>query len=448
MSDSTDTDTAAAATPALEAKIEDAGPCRKKKSLTLPPQTVREEIDRAFLEVVRGVHVPGFRVGHLPRKVAEMRFGKAVREEVRGQLMEKAYGEAMEKHGLVPIGHPDIDAGEAVVDPEKPFSFEVIVEVRPEVKIPDLKGVRVRRTAVTVAAADVDRAVEDLRLDRAELRPAGDGTVADRDVVVLDAAVLLGGERIIDAENVQYRHPSEVLAGISVPGISKEILGRKTGEEFALPVTLPANFKMQEHSGKVGDLRLTVRDVKRFHLPELDAAFAKTLDFDSVEELRAEATKAVHREKEVQAEKDLDAAILDAIIALAPIELPEGIVKKEIGQIISRYQADLHMQGASPEAIEEKLATVQGDAAEHVAREFRVAFLTDEIAKARGLFVTEGEVQEQVTLMASRYGRPVEEMHKYLEQRDLFPSLRGRLRERKVLDALRRDVVIEGAPAA
>lgn len=429
---------------AVEAKVEDAGPCRKKLSVTVPAERVAEEIDRAFLEVVRGVHVPGFRVGHLPRRVAEMRFGKAVRDEVRGQLLEKAFGEAMEKHGLVPIGRPELDAGEAVVEAGKPFAFEVVVEVRPKVTIPDLKGITVRRPAVEVSGQDVEKAVEDLRLDRAELRPAPDGVVAERDVAVLDAAVVLGGERIIEAENVQYRHPSEVLAGISVPGIAKEILGRKSDESFSVKVTLPGNFKVPEHAGKEADLQLTVREVKRFHLPELDAEFAKSLDFDSVEELRAEAEKAVRREKQVQAERALDAAILDAILARAPVELPEGIVKKEIGQVLSRYQADLHMQGASPEAIEEKLAQVQGDAAEHVAREFRVAFLTDEIARTRNLFVTEGEIQEQVNLMASRYGRPVEEMRRYLEQRDLFPSLRGRLRESKVLESLRRDVTIEG----
>ena len=168
------------------------------------------------------------------------------------------------------------------------------------------------------------------------------------------------------------------------------------------------------------------------------------MDFDSVEELRAEVRKAVRREKEAEAEKRLDAAILDAILAKSPIPLPEGLVQREIGQVLSRYQADLHMQGASQEAIDEKLAEVQGDAAEHVAREFRVAFLVEEFAKKKGIFVTEGEVEEQVGLMAGRYGRPVEEMRKYLEQRDLVPSIRGRLRERKVLDAFRAEVKIQG----
>ncbi len=441
MSDSTAADAEA---PPVESKVEDAGPCRKKIQVTVPAGRVREEIDRAYLELIRGVNVPGFRQGHLPRKVAEIRFGKALRHEVKGTLLEKAFGEVLEKNGLTPLGQPDLQGGEEEIDPAKPFSFEVLLEVRPEVAIPDLKGISARRPAVKVEEKDVEKALEDMRLDRAELKPAPDGIVAERDVAVLDAAVLLGGERIVDAENVQYRHPSEVVAGIAVPGIAKEILGKKQEQEFAVKVTLPANFRIPEHGGKEAELRLTIREVKRFHLPDLDADLARAMDFESVDDLKAEVRKAVQRAKAEEAEKRLDDAILDAILAKAPVPLPEGIVKREIGQVLARYQADLHLQGASQEAIDEKLAEVQVDAAEHVAREFRVAFLVEEYARQKGIFVTEGEVEEQVVLMAGRYGRSPDEMRKYLEQRDLVPSIRGRLRERKVLEGIRKEVRIEG----
>ncbi len=440
MSEST---AAGAEAPALEAKVEDAGPCRKKLTVTVPAERVRGELDMAFLELMRSVQVPGFRVGHLPRKVAEMRFGSAVREEVRGQILEKALQEALERNGLVPLGEPDLTPVEAQIDPAKPFSFEVLVEVRPEVKVPDLKGVAVRRPAVMVAEADVDRALEALRRSRAELRPAPVGRVGEGDIVVLDAAVVVGGERVLEAENLQYRHPSEVVAGLSVPEAAKALLGKGTDEDVALKVTLPPAFKIPAHAGKEAELRLTVREVKRLHLPEADAEFARALDFESVEEMRAEVAKSVRREKEAEAERAVDDAVLDACLARAPVELPEGIVKREIGQVLARYQAELHMEGASPEVIEERLAKVQGQAAEQVAREFRVAFLVDEAAKARGILVTEGEVDEQVSLMASRYGRPVEEMRRHLDQRGLLPSIRGRLRERKVLDSLRKDVRVE-----
>jgi trigger factor len=441
MSEST---AAGAEAPPVEAKVEDAGPCRKRISVTVPAGRVREELDQAYLELIRGVHVPGFRPGHLPRKVAEMRFGKAVRHEVKGTLLEKVFGEVLEKHSLSPLGRPDLKGGEDELDPAKPFSFEVTLEVKPEIQVPDLASIAVKRPKVPVQEKDVEKAVEDLRLDRAELRPAEDGTVAERDIAVMDVAVLLGGERIVDAENVQYRHPSEVIAGVQVPGISKEVLGKKRDQSFSLKLKLPQNFRVPEHAGKEADLSLTVREVKRFHLPALDAELAKSMDFESVDELKAEVRRAVEREKASEAEKRLDDAILDAILAKAPITLPEGIVKSEIGQVLARYQADLHMQGASQEAIDEKLAEVQGDAAEHVAREFRAAFLVEEVAKRKGVFVTEGEVDEQVNLMAGRYGRSPDDMRKYLEQRDLVSSLRGRLRERKVLDALKKEVKIEG----
>jgi trigger factor len=439
MSESTE----APASPAVAAAIEDAGTCRKKIRITVPPERVREELDRAFLDVIRHAQVPGFRPGHLPRKVAEMRFGKAVREEVRGSLLEAAFGEVVEREKLEPLGSPDLKGGDGELDPAKSFEFEVLLEVRPVVTIPDLKSLSVRRVQAAVEDGDVDRAVEELRLDRAELRPAEDGVVGERDVIVVDVAVFAGGARVDGAENVELRHPSEVVAGVAVPGVAKAILGKKAGDELALPVTLPARFRSAEHAGKPAEIRLAVREVKRFHLPPLDDAFAKAHDFDSVDDLRAGARKAVARGKEAEAEKALEAAMLDSILEKAPIPLPEGIVHKEIENVLRRYQAELHMQGAPEEAIEEKLAEIQADAEKHVQRELRVAFLVDALSKAKGVLVTEGEVAEQVGLMAGRYGRPSEEMRRYLEERQLLPSLRSRIRERKVLEAIRKEIRVE-----
>lgn len=430
--------------PDIESTVEDAGPCRKKIVITVPAARVDDELNRAFLDLIRSANVPGFRVGHLPRRIAEMKFGEAVRSEVRGDIMEKAFDEILERHSLTPLGSPDLasDQKDLEIVAGKEFRFEVALEVRPEVKVPSLDGITVTRPEVKVTEEDMDRALRDLRMERAELRPVEDETVGEGDVLMLDAAVFVDGERIQDVENIQYRHPSEVVAGVSIKEFGARVLGKKVGDVVSAEVDLPANFRMPEYAGKSSEIRFTIREVKRVHMPEVDAAFASALDFDSVDELRAEVEKAVLRAKEDQADRAVDTAILDAIIERAPMELPDSIVKKEIGQVLSRLQADLHMQGAPEEVIEQRLAEVQADAAAHVAREFKVAFLVEEFARERSVLVTEGEVQEQVVQMAARYDKSAEEMWDHMESRRLMPSLRGRLRERKVLQILRREVTV------
>ncbi|MHC4924652.1 MAG: trigger factor, partial [Planctomycetota bacterium] len=341
-------------TPTVDAKVEDAGPCLKKLSITVPAAMVKDEIDSAFMDVIRNLRVPGFRPGHLPRKVAEARFGDAVRHEVRNNLLEKAFQDALEQHGLTPLSNPDLETGDAEMEVDKDFSFELTLEVKPEISVPDLSDIILERSPIEVKDEDIDSAIDSIRMDRAELRPVDDGALEEKDVAVIDVAVLVEGERVLDAENLQYRHPSDVIAGIGAKGISDEMLGSKPDDEKTVAVTLPANFKLLEHAGADAELQVTVREIKRFHLPEVDEEFAKSLDFDDISELREEASKAVQRNKEEQEEKRLDKALLDAVIAKAPIELPEGIVKKEIGQVLARYQAELHMQGATPEVIEER----------------------------------------------------------------------------------------------
>ena len=189
---------------------------------------------------------------------------------------------------------------------------------------------------------------------------------------------------------------------------------------------------------------IKVQDVKRHVLPELDEELAKDLDYDSVEELREEVQEQVERKAEAEASEATDRLIVDALIEAAPFELPEDVVKEEISQRLDRTQATLRMRGAGEEEVEKKLAEARVDERAVVEREFRSGFLLDTIAKKEKVFVTENEVKERIAQMAASYNRSPEEMEEYLEQRNLLGSVRGSMREQKVMKLLRNKVKIEG----
>jgi len=192
-------------------------------------------------------------------------------------------------------------------------------------------------------------------------------------------------------------------------------------------------------------VEVAVREVKRQVLPALDDAFAAKLDFETLGELREDVRQQVAREAEHGAKEETDRRIVDALLAASPFEIPEDLVAKVTHQRLGRLQAVLQMQSATEEEVDRKLAEASAAERTVVERDFRSSLLMDAVAKKEKIFVTETEVEEQVARMAAAYHRTVEEMEEYLDQQDMISSIRGRMREEKVMEFLRKAVKVEAS---
>src|SRR5690606_33768685 len=114
-------------------KITDAGPSRKKISIEIPAETVQERLRGSIDTLALEAALPGFRKGRAPRALVEKRFGSAVREEAKKELVASAYARAVEDSGLKVIGEPSSESlAEVRIEPGKPLAFEIEVEVMPE----------------------------------------------------------------------------------------------------------------------------------------------------------------------------------------------------------------------------------------------------------------------------------------------------------------------------
>jgi trigger factor len=247
----------------------------------------------------------------------------------------------------------------------------------------------------------------------------------------------------VERENAQYQHPEPFLAGLHLPALGDEILGKGAGDEFTVTTTLPDTWPEKSQAGQEMAVQVEVLEVKRHVLPELDDEFAERLDYDDLEELTEEVREDAERQAERDAEEETDRRTVDALIAAAPFDIPEDVVKEETARRVERVRAMQRMKGASEEEIEEKVAEAKASEREVVERDFRATFLLDAIAKKEKIFVTENEVKERVAQMAAAYHRSVEEMEEYLEQRDMLGGIRSQMREEKVHEILRKRVKLE-----
>ena len=449
MADTTEREPEAADQPPAEEKkryeseIENVGPCPVQVKIRVPVETVKEEMDSRYREIIRTVAFPGFRIGHAPRRLVEKKLGDDVVSDVKETILTESFKAAIEEHELDPLTEPDVDLGEIDLGSGEPIEYSATLLVRPTVTVPDYSTITVERVKPEVSDEKVTELIEGIRRERAVLEPVADGKLEEGGVAVVDVSISVADEHLMDRENVEYRHPSEYLTGVRLKTFPVAVLGRGAGEEFEVTETLPETWPVETQAGKEVTAKVTVQEVKRYVLPEIDEAFVKELDYDTVEEFEEDVRAQVARQAEHEAEEATDKRIVDALIAAAPFDLPDDVVKEETNRRIERIQAMMRMQGSTDEEVEQKVAEAKSSEREEVERDFRAGFLMETIASNEKIFVTESEMDDRIAAMAGAYHRTVEEMQQYLEQRDMTGNIRGRMREEKVIALLRTKVKIE-----
>jgi trigger factor len=174
----------------MEFRVEELAPCRKKVTVTVPAERVREELDAQYREVNKQVAIPGFRPGKAPRRLLETRFGSKIAEEVKQKIVESAYDKLVEDRSISPLRRPTVDVEGAKVEADKPFEFGFEVITRPEFELPAWKDREVKVPAVDVSDAEVDLALEAMLRQEGTLVPAEQ--VGPEDVVAVAYEALEG----------------------------------------------------------------------------------------------------------------------------------------------------------------------------------------------------------------------------------------------------------------
>lgn len=158
----------------MEVKVEKLEKNRVSLEVELGADQVDKALDQAYRRVVKKVNIPGFRKGRVPRKILEMRLGKGVLyEEAVEILLPEAYAKAVEEASLEPIDQPQIE--DIQIEEGSPFRFSATVEVKPEVKLGQYKGLPVERKKAEVSEEEVDNFLENLRERTATWRVVEEG---------------------------------------------------------------------------------------------------------------------------------------------------------------------------------------------------------------------------------------------------------------------------------
>ncbi|MFC1806614.1 trigger factor, partial [Planctomycetota bacterium] len=425
-----------ATSPSSAAAVEETGPCARLVRVEVSQTRIQEEIDSSYTELRQTVFIKGFRRGHVPRHVLEGRFGEDVLKAVKETLMDEGYQKALEEHSLKPALPPDVDQEAVSLDPTQPLSFEVKLEVAPDFTLDNYKGLAVQRPTLAVSEQDVEQALEAFRMRRGEFKVVEEAEVGENDVPVCHAVALVEGEEKWRREGLGAHIADETVGGIPVPGLRDALIGTKPGEAKILKVTLPAEFPEEGLAGKEVDLEVTVDEVRRFEVPEATDEWAKTLEFDGIEDLREEIEDELKQQRERDADEAVHRGLDDQLLELTAFDVPDGLVERMVEGAMERQRMGLLYRGVSEEDIAKLVAEQEQRTREGSIRQCKLYFIYLQIAEQEKLFVTEAEIEQRVQAIALNYGRRPDEVKADLEESGRLGSLRMQMREEQVRDFL------------
>lgn len=373
----------------------------------VPADEFEKSLDQAFKKVVKDVQMPGFRKGKVPRGIFEKRFGvEALYQDAVDIVLPNAYGKAVEETDIFPIAQPEIDIEQ--IERGKDLIFTANVEVKPEVKLGEYKGLEVEEQSVEVTDEDVDAEINRLRERHAELVVKEEGEIEEGDTVVIDFEGFLGDEAFEGGKG--ENHSLEIGSGQFIPGFEEQLIGKKSGEETEVNVTFPEDYHAEDLAGKEATFKVKIHEVKFKELPELDDEFAKDVDdeVETLEALKQKKKEQLEEERKQNAENEKRQQLIEKASENVEVDIPDAMVETELNQMLREFEQNLQMQGLTMEMYSQFSGqdedALKEQMKEDAAKRVRTNLTLEAIAKAENLEVTEEDINEELEKMASMYG--------------------------------------------
>ncbi|HEX2716657.1 MAG TPA: trigger factor [Gemmatimonadaceae bacterium] len=388
--------------------------------VSVPVETVRAAEDKAARRYASQARLPGFRPGKAPAAVVRKRFADAIRQQALETLVQDAYQEVLDREKLKPAGQPHVH--HVHFDEDRPLTFELHLEVRPEVKLSRTSGFRVTRPMAQVTDAQVQEQLDALRDQKATWTPIEDKP-APGDMVTVNLATAEGDAP--PGEGKEYR--IVIGEGQAIAAIEEVIMEAKPGETIERPVRWPDDFPDEAQRGKTKPVRVQLLDVKRKSLPALDDSFAREAgDFDSIDALRdaVRTDLAAHADRE--AESQFRTQLVDQVIEANPFDVPEAWVAQLSEAYVQQFQV--------PEAEKERFATEFRPVAE---RQVRRDLVIEAIAEREGLSASESDIDARVAEVAEKRGANPSQVYASLQKAGRLREIERSITEEKVFNWLK-----------
>ncbi|WP_429884741.1 trigger factor [Geoalkalibacter halelectricus] len=417
----------------LSVKIENVSDVKKRLFIEVEAAKVDAEIEKVYQKIGRTAKIKGFRPGKVPRSVLEKYYAPEMEQQVLNRLINDSYFKALIDNKIPAVSDPEI-TDNGTLEKGQPFSYQVQVEVKPEIEPKDYVGLELQKERFESDPQVVDNQLEEMRNGRAEMVVSERDEARAGDTVVIDFEGFVDGEAFQNgsAENYQL----ELGSGTFLPGFEEQLVGMKRGEEREVNVSFPESYGVENLSGKPALFKVSLKDIKEKKVPDLDDAFAKSFGVDTLEALRQRLLENYESREKQRIEAELRERLVNALLERNSFEVPAVMVADQCRQMFEDARRRLAAQGMSMEMLgmdEDRFAAQYREQAEN---QVKGSLILEAIGRQEQIKVDEAEIDARMQEISAMAGVPIEEVRKRFGNSEARPALVGRIIEDKVFDFL------------
>jgi trigger factor len=418
----------------LTVDIHNAGQCRKRIKISIPPEDISDHFNEQFTELVHNAEVPGFRPGHAPRRLIEKKYRKEVADQVKRKLFMESLEQVGEDHEIQAISEPKIDFSAIELPETGPMIYEFEVEVSPEFELPHYKGLKIERPMKEFGETDVNKQLERFLHNYGQLVPKS-GAAAAGDYLVADVLFRDAGQEISKAEELSLRiQPILRFRDGTIEKFDKAMVGVQAGDVRKVGVVISNEAPNEALRGRTIEAEFTVKDLKRLRLPEVNAEFLEKVGYETEEQLRDALHSVLRRRLEYEQRRVARQQLLDQLTRSVSIELPPDLVKRQVQSTLRRKIMELRDAGLGEDELRRRYVELQQNSISTTQQSLREHFILAKIAEAEELEVSPEDIENQIEVMAIQADESPRKVRSRLEKEGLLETLEIQILEQLAVD--------------
>lgn len=406
-----------------------------KLEITVEASKFDDAMKKVYFKSAKYFNIPGFRKGKAPMNIVEKYYGKEIfYEDAFNEVASEAYEEALKENKVDAVSHPTID----VVQMEKgqDLIFTAVVQTKPEIELGKYKGIEIKKIEYNVSDDDINHELGHMQDHNSRLITVDDRPVEDGDITVIDFVGSVDGVEFEGgkAEN----HELTIGSNTFIPGFEDQIIGMKIDEVKDIKVKFPDEYFSKDLAGKDAVFKVTLHEIKKKELPELDDEFAKDVsEFDTLEELKASIKEKLEKQNEERAKYETEDAVIKAVCENAKLDIPSGMIELEVDNMIKDMEQRLSYQGMKFEQYMQMMGKTEEEfrkeSEPQAIEAIKSRLALETIIEKEKIEATDEEVEEKLKEMAKNYGRSEEDL---LKNENIKEYIKNGITSEKAIDFL------------
>ena len=389
--------------------------------------------EKALEILSKKISIKGFRKGHAPKELIRSRINpEDLANEWINQGLNKIYRKVLRDNNLVPFMQPSVNVDEFN---DKFLSATFTVTTYPEVTLGEYKGIKIPTDKFEVTDKDIDEEINKVLSDNSTLAlkeaPAEMG-----DTVVFDFKGYVDGKEFEGGSAQNY---SLVLGSNQfVPGFEEQLVGATAESKVDVNVTFPEQY-IKELAGKQAKFVCMIHEIKTKQVPTLDDEFVKSLSIngvENVEQLKEHERKSIFNRKDKNSKDKHFNDVVNKIIENSAVSFADAVLDNEIKFAKENLNRQLEQNGLTYEQY--KQLTGQTDESineiyrHDCAKNLKTNLVLDKIAQVENLIISDAELNDYLTRVATSYGTDIDSVKKMLQTNGQLDGVRRNLLNNKI----------------